>query len=178
MSGLKWARTVIVVWACFSLVLPLPLLQAQQPPSRATPLAPTPCDVGLYQGGFLHGTVVDGAGRRKAGAVVRLFQDDTLVGATETNTGGEFSIQLARGGIYQLVAGDRVMLVRCWAPATSPPSAHQSLLISLEETYRGQVSPATCSLANPWVIAGIAVAAIAIPVALAANRDDRPAASQ
>jgi hypothetical protein len=32
-------------------------------------------------------------------------------------------------------------------------------------------------MANPWVIAGIAVAAIAIPAALKNNRDDRPAGS-
>ena len=30
---------------------------------------------------------------------------------------------------------------------------------------------------NPWIIAGVALAAIAIPIAIDANRDDRDASS-
>jgi hypothetical protein len=121
--------------------------------------------------------VVDDAGKAASGINVLLFHEDQLVASGLSDANGEFAIANLGGGNYQIAAGERLVLLRCWAPRTAPPTAARSTLIQVSDIERGQVHPAACCLANPWVIAGIAAAAIAIPIALKNNRDDRPEGS-
>ncbi len=172
---MRWCdkfRAVAVGVALGGLLVPTGHLYGQLPPAQIT-TSSQPMDVGLGDGHVLRGHVVDNAGNAADHVNVLLFTGGELVASGQSDARGRFAIANLRGGVYQLAAGDQVSFIRCWAPNTSPPTAKQSVLLQVEDVQRAQISPASCALANPWVIAGIVAAAIAIPVALKANSDDR-----
>jgi hypothetical protein len=92
---------------------------------------------------------------------------------------GGFAVPDLAGGVIEFVDGTRSWHVRCWAHGTAPPSSVAVLCLAGEQdVVRGQVAPGCWGLNNPWVIAGLVAAAIAIPIALSNNRDDRDDASE
>ena len=139
-----------------------------------------PCawDVTLGTGGTLSGHVVDPQGAPRAGVAVALYRDQQQLQADTTGADGQFTLTNLTGGMYQLSDGNTVMVLRCWREGTAPPHATAHVLLGGQSATRGQVEPSAFSLSNPWVIVGIATAAIVIPVALYNNRDDREPASQ
>ncbi len=172
---MRWCirmRAVAVGVALGGLLIPTGCLQGQST-SSATVTNAQAIDIGLEEGNVLRGYVVDNAGNAAGHVSVLLFSGNELTASGLSDAQGRFAIANLRGGVYQLAAGDQVSFIRCWAPHTSPPTAKQSVLLQVENVQRAQISPASCALANPWVIAGIVAAAIAIPVALKANSDDR-----
>ena len=173
----KWTQWSAVLLAASGLLIPAPCLVAQSPTQSGALHSPQPLDVALEEGHVLRGHVVDNAGHPAFGVHLLLFQGQRLVASGQSDENGQFAIANVRGGSYQIAAGERLVLLRCWAPHTAPPTSVRSTLIQIADVERGQVHPAACVMANPWVIAGIAVAAIAIPAALKNNRDDRPAGS-
>jgi hypothetical protein len=82
------------------------------------------------------------------------------------------------GGVYELQTLASSDVCRVWAPRTAPPSAQDGvLLVTDDELARGQrgcfgEGGALSWLSNPWVLGGIVVAAIAIPLGVAAADDD------
>ncbi|MEM7312504.1 MAG: hypothetical protein AAF497_05070 [Planctomycetota bacterium] len=185
----KWTRRSLTTLATIGLLLPTPCVFGQSPtpenqskPTTTTeqeshPAPVVTTDVALDEGNVLRGVVVDNAGQRAADIHVLLFHHQKLVATGQSNKEGEFAIANLRGGFYQIAAGERVVSVRCWTADSAPPKAVASTLIQISDIQRGQVHPATCALANPWVIAGFAAAAIIVPVSLKVNRDDRPLGS-
>ena len=185
----NWTRRSITTLATIGLLLPTPCVFGQSPKpenhsslkdatsrkAEENPVAEV--DVALDAGNVLRGVVVDNAGQRATNIHVLLFHHQRLVAEGQSNEDGEFAIANLRGGFYQVAAGERVVSVRCWTPDSAPPKAVASTLIQISDVARGQVHPATCALANPWIIAGFAAAAIIVPVSIKANRDDRPLGS-
>lgn len=174
----NWMRTAAVQLALAGVLLPAPGLLAQAPESAADAAGAGRFwqrqDVALQPGGILRGYVVDNAGRAAPAIEVQLFQNQQLVASGKSDDQGAFAIGQMRGGFYQLAAGDRLLLLRCWTEESAPPAARASTLLQITDVQRGQVHPGSYALASPWVITGVAIAVIAIPVALKANRDDRP----
>ena len=85
------------------------------------------------------------------------------------------------GGVYDLRRQHSSGVYRLWAPRTAPPAAEKGvLLVTGDGVQLGQKGYCDAKrseqhfgfLANPWVLAGIVAAAIAIPLAVASNDDD------
>ncbi len=132
---------------------------------------PLVTDVALAQGGILNGKVVDRQGAAQARVAVHLVRDGEMVAASETDAQGEFHVAGLRGGVYQVETSQSVGVYRLWAEQTAPPAANEGILIvNGDDAVRGnQCGPGggvLGFLANPWVLAAIVAAAIAIPLAL------------
>lgn len=150
---------------------------ASRTPETVTQAA-APIDVSISATGHVRGMAVDEAGQALSGMrIYLLHQEGMVVAQTVTDNEGQFTLPVGQGGVYQIVADGSLLLLRCWASETAPPRAQESFLVSVGSVQRGQIHPAMCGLANPWVITGIVVAAIAIPVAINNNRSDRDPAS-
>ena len=171
----KWLTALAVTTASVGLVIPTSCLQAQQPRESRQP--GTALDVALGDDGALTGFVVDDSGQPRAAFPIQLQRLDAGVIDAVSNERGQFRCQLQDGGMYLLAAGDQCRVLRCWAPGTAPPNARSQVVVQANDVVRGQISPASSGLGNPWVITGLAVAAIVIPVALHNNRADRDAGS-
>jgi hypothetical protein len=136
---------------------------------------PLVTDVALGHGGVLVGKVVDRQGAAQAGVAVRVAQQGEVVATVETNGQGEFQVADLRGGVYQIETSQGVGVYRLWAEQTAPPSANDGVLIvSGDDAVRGNQNGGGLLgvLANPWVLALIVAAAIAIPLALDDDDDD------
>jgi hypothetical protein len=104
---------------------------------------------------------------------------------TYTDEQGHFRMEGLVGSTYQVQAAGQIQIVRAWAEGTAPPQALDALLLVYDNpVVLGQNcgSPVCGSgvcgvprpLANPFILGGLVVAAIAIPVAIH-NSDDGPA---
>ena len=184
MRSWKALREIAVVLATCGLFTPPSLVVAQLPtaveksaPHTASAVAQ---DVALDDNGLLQGVVVNNTGVLQTGVDVAVYavSDYVVVGKTSTDAAGRFQLRLTQGGVYRLVAGDRSLMLRCWAGSTAPPCASQQLMVAVDQLHRGQISPAACGLGSPWVMAGLVAAAIIIPVAIHNNREDRASASE
>lgn len=162
--------------ACVGMIIPVQCLRADEPSNVGQPVAAV--DVALGEDGSLTGVVVDGSGQPKPALPVQIQQFETNIASATSDDTGEFRCHLKSGGIYLLAAGDQLVLLRCWSHGTAPPHARTRLVVQASDVVRGQIHPAACGLANPWVITGVALAAIAIPVAIHNNRADRDDGSE
>ena len=160
-------------------VVPAPLMGEERVAS--TPVmsdVATPLDVEVTRDGLLSGTTVDPNGAVLANAKLSLLgEGGDLIHTTTSDEEGRFELQVDRGGTYEIVVDGNRTLVRCWAAETAPPNATPSPILRVGPVARGQIHPAVCSFANPWVITGLVTAAIVIPIAIHNNRDDRESAS-
>lgn len=145
-------------------------------------------DVALQPGGRLQGQVLDQQGTVQPHARVTIGQQGEAVAVTQTNDQGHFAVHGLPAGVYQVHTEMGVGVYRLWAPQTAPPAAQDSiLLVHSNNVVRGVVGggpgpvapaypPAEPTgggwmsglgfLANPWVLAAIVAAAIAIPLAV------------
>jgi hypothetical protein len=139
-------------------------------------------DVALANGGVFAGQLVDAQNVAKVGERVTLLYESRPLATTATDQRGNFAFRGLRGGMYQVAAAGRVEGYRLWAPETAPkgvPTA--ALLVGDDSLVRGQyynyqyqrgmlpgIPPARYLLANPWVVAGVAATAVAVPVGIAA----------
>jgi hypothetical protein len=168
--------------ACLGLLIPTPMLNAARAASGDRPAekpVPVAADVALGAGGRLVGQAVDAAGRPLAAAPVILQQADREVAATTADQQGRFAVRGLRGGTYRIAAGEAQGVYRLWAPGTAPPSARPAALVVAGDADRvlGQAGPhgplAYWFCCNPWILAGLVAAAIAIPVAIHNHQVDR-----
>ncbi len=154
--------------ACWSMVAPQ-LVYATSPASSSVGESiVTARDVALGAGGTLRGQVVDGQGVAQAAARVAVVKDNQLVTLANTDKAGEFTVSNLSGGVYQIATEKGAGVYRLWAPRTAPPAASDSaLVVANGEVVRGNFDGSWLGfLANPWVLAGLVAAAIAIPLAL------------
>jgi hypothetical protein len=65
-------------------------------------------------------------------------------------------------------------MYRVWTVNTAPPVAQPgAMVVAGQDLVRGQASsPVLRFFTNPWVLAGLVGAAIAIPIALSNDDDD------
>ncbi|MFV2068550.1 MAG: carboxypeptidase regulatory-like domain-containing protein [Pirellulales bacterium] len=161
----KLIRGTVVTMTCFSM-LTAQLVQAAQPLVR---------DIALQSSGVLQGQVLDTQGIPRAGVQVALTQHGKPVSMASTGRDGRFQMANLTGGVYEIQTPMGSNVYRLWAPRTAPPSAQDGVLVVAgDEVVRGFGNfggGALGLLANPWVLAGIVAAAIAIPLAISDNND-------
>jgi hypothetical protein len=187
MKCTAWLRTVMLLLSCLGLLIPSPVVAAITAPAKAAGETPRPMpkalDVELHKGGMLVGQVVDAQGTPQVKMPVSLTQGDKTLANAATNRGGFFAVSGVSAGTYRVAAGKTQGIYRLWAPGTSPPTAQQgTLLVVGQGPSRGQngtTGPIGYWLGNPWIIAGLIAAAVAIPVAIHNNQihHDKPASN-
>lgn len=131
-------------------------------------------DISLQQGDLLHGQLLDAQGIPEANSPVVLTQEGRPIADARTDADGTFRVAGVRAGVYELATVHGRGVYRLWAPDTAPPSAQQGVLMYSGEVVRGKggsghgpwMHGLGSTLANPWVLALIVAAAIAIPLAL------------
>jgi hypothetical protein len=163
-----WAAMLAAVGTC----LPTAAWSADAPRAAASGV-----DVALGDGGLFVGQVVDAQGAKIAKAEVSIRYDGKEVVRTATDDNGVFAAKGLRGGQYDVVAADHSAPVRLWAPDTAPPSARTAaLIITGGDVVNGQHGRPGGILAwmqaHPLIVAGVVVAAVATPIAIAAADDD------
>jgi hypothetical protein len=179
MKRVGWLHRALVTLATLGLVLPGHMLAADAPVAArpAVPKSEAPAthviDVSLQAGGVLRGVVVDQQGALQSKTDVKVWQKDREIAATQTDEQGRFAVNSLRGGMYQITAAGGQGMYRLWTVNTAPPVAQPgAMVVAGQDLVRGQASsPVLRFLTNPWVLAGLVGAAIAIPIALS-NDDD------
>jgi len=171
MKCTAWLRTLTLVLACLGLLIPSPVVAAATAPGQAAPKArppvPKTLDVKLHGGGMLLGQVVNAQGIPQSKVPVALMQGSKTLVRTATNPGGFFAVSRVPSGTYRISAGKTQGVYRLWAAKTAPPKARPgALLVVGEGPARAQTGPIAYWLGNPWIIAGLVAAAVAIPVAI------------
>ncbi len=166
-SGLAWL-------AVLAMLAPTGLLSAAE---RPLPVAATASDVALSPEGTLRGQVMSPQGHGLPGVHVTVSSGTRDLGSTVTAADGRFEIRGLKGGVLTLTAETTRMTLRAWTATAAPPAARSNVLLvagqsqTLGQSWRGFKKVAT----NPWVIAGVVAAAVAIPVAIHNSNDDDPA---
>jgi len=156
-------KGLVVFLATLGACMPQVLMAAQ--PAQT----PNIVDVALRDRGVLVGQVVDVSGAPQAKVPVSLQTGQQQLGTATADANGYFAFSGLRGGVYQVVAAEGQGAYRLWTPGTAPPTAQQgALVVAGQDLVRGQGGGRLRFwLSNPWVIAGIVAAAVAIPVAVA-----------
>ncbi|HUG68487.1 MAG TPA: carboxypeptidase-like regulatory domain-containing protein [Pirellulaceae bacterium] len=154
-------KTFTVMLACAGLL-------AGQTVQAASPVLR---DVALQPGGVLNGQVLNEQAVAQGQAKVAVVHKGKPLTVTETDQEGRFVLTGLEPGIYELHLAEGGGAYRVWAPRTAPPAAEQGvLLVQDSRIVRGRHNGGHFGwLANPWVLAGIVAAAIAIPLALSNN---------
>lgn len=175
MSIKRFFRGGITILTCCGM-LSAQLAQAAGPQTtipatrESTAALPAIRDVALAESGIFRGQVVDQQGVGTADLPLVVVRDGQEVARSQTNATGQFEFRGLNGGIYELHTPVGGGVYRLWAPRTAPPAAESSVIIVPDElVVRGQFyrgGRALGWLANPWVLAAIVAAAIAIPLAL------------
>lgn len=173
----KFLRGCVVMMTCTGM-LSAQLAQAAGAPTQQTTATgvATPQlkiqDVSLHDHGVFTGTVLDKSGAARASVPVAVSRQGQVVARTETDASGRFAVQGLTGGVYEVQTPVGSGVYRLWAPRTAPPAAHSMAMVTSDQSVvRAQMSlqnggSAFSWLANPWVLAGVVAAAIAIPLAL------------
>jgi len=131
--------------------------------------APVVVDVALRDGGVLVGQVVHAQGFPLAKLPVVLRSGDQQLAVSKTDAAGLFAFRGLQSGVYQVVAAKGQQTYRVWPQKAAPPSAKPGALIIVgKDMVRGQRAARTFRnmMANPWVIGGLIVVAVAVPVAI------------
>ncbi len=161
-------KTLTVMLACAACFWGL-TVQAASPIMR---------DVALQPGGVLNGQVLNEQALARDQAKIAVVHNGKLLTVTETDNEGRFVLTGLAPGVYELHLAEGGGAYRVWAPRTTLPAAEQSvLLVQDSRVVRGMHHGAGHFghggnfgwLANPWVLAGIVAAAIAIPLILSDN---------
>jgi hypothetical protein len=131
-------------------------------------------DVALQPGGILAGRLVDAQGTAQPGTVISVQYGEREVARTTTDAQGLFAARGLRGGQYLIVTPTGYSFYRLWAEGTAPPTAQpEAVVVARPDVVRGQFGYGMAWVDwmgnHPYLTAGTIAAAIAIPVALAAN---------
>ncbi len=163
-----------LVWlALLGVIVPAPALLAADRPVSSVAVSG---DVALSAGGILRGQVLSPQGRSVSGMRVAVSSGARELGSAVTNADGRFEFSGLRGGVLTLAVGQTSKTVRAWTPKAAPPAARGEVFLvagqsqTLGQSWGGFRNVIT----NPWVIAGVVAAAVAIPVAIH-NANDDPA---
>ncbi len=149
-----------------------PLTSVQPTVAAEVKTAPTIRDVVLDSENMLHGRLVDRGFSPIQGEVL-VRQGARLVATTETAEDGRFAVRLTQGGMYELSTSTDQITVRAWTQAAAPPQAPRELVYVHGHVLRGQEGTMPFRSISPWLIAGVAAAAIGVPILVANHRDDR-----
>jgi hypothetical protein len=161
--------------SCWALVVPPRFVSA----ASSAPHGLQAVDIALGQGGVFHGQLLNAQAVPLSGVDVAVRNAQGDLARAVTDQQGKFVLRDVPAGVHQVILGSSLQVVRFWAPNAAPPSAKPALLVvAAEDVVRGKgdlggagewwqnLSPA-CKL---LLLGGVA-AAIAIPIALAADDD-------
>jgi hypothetical protein len=135
-------------------------------------------DVVLTADGVLLGQVLDPQARPRALVPVSIYASGREIGRGVTDNNGYFAFRGLTGGTYQLAAVGGVSTYRVWSRGAAPATAQPGVLVVAgQDLSRGQLGWARFWLSHPYVLGGLAGAAIGGGIALAieADDDDEPA---
>ena len=164
--GLMWLAVV-------GMVMPVSVVQAVERPAVSAAAA---SDVALSRDGTLRGQLLSPQGHGLGGVHVLVSSGTRELGSTVTRADGRFELRGMKGGVLTLTAGQSQSTVRVWTATAAPPAARGDvLLVAGQSQVLGQWGGFKKVITNPWVIAGIVAAAVAIPVAIHNSNDDDPA---
>jgi len=162
MKSLRFVKGAVVALASIGLLLPQVAL-AGQPQLAGSPQLIG--DIELGDGGILAGQVVDAGGNAVAGMKVTIRDAAGRSAETATTADGYFAVSGLRGATYLVETEQGSAMYRAWTKGTAPPVAQKGVLMVVgNEVVRGQ-GPMVNFLTNPWVVASLIAAAIAIPIA-------------
>ena len=174
---MKWncASHLAASLACLVMVFsPVAALAEDAQPSR---------DIVLQQGNVLSGQVIDSEGSIQSMTLVTVENHEAEVARVRTDDQGRFSVTGLPGGVYKVASRGQESVYRMWAPNTAPPVAQQGLTMVVgKDVVRGQYgyAPGPFTSIGQWcadhplMCAAAVGAAIAIPIAVAADDDDGP----
>lgn len=174
MSGMKLVRSSAITMAMLGLLCPQFALASGAGDANRPSFQLTPRDVKLGEGGALNGQVVDRQGMPVVGTRIVVGQSGKTVADAQTDRNGYFRIAGLRSGVYSVATTRSVAVYRVWQSNVAPPAATSSaLLVNGEEVIRSQQGGSIVAwLANPLVLGGLTVTAIAIPLALDDDDDE------
>lgn len=114
----------------------------------------------------IEGQLVDGNGAAQAKNPIVLISQGQIVSKAVTAANGQFSIPVAKAGVYQISDGKSETTVRVWTASAAPPSAKPGLLlVTGTSTERGALDNRTISaLIGIGVFAGVTAAVVAAAV--------------
>jgi hypothetical protein len=141
--------------------------------AKATRLVvPRITDVAMDEHQVVHGRVLNDSSAPIPGAGIEVFQGAKQVGQVMADECGQFQWKCAGGGTYHLLTNGQVTTVRIWTAAAAPPHSVKHVALVPGQVARGQSGTFPYTQVNPWVVAGVVAAAVAIPVVLHNNRTD------
>jgi len=172
MSGTRLIQSVAVCLATIGICLPqLAFAAAPQ-----TGQGPVVTDVRLHESGALIGQVVTPENRPVPGVQVVLQTAGRQLAVGQSDNNGYFAFNGLQNGVYQLVTPKGHAVYRVWTHVTAPPSAQLGALVvegdsTVRGNYPGYARGFRNLMANPWIVAAIIAAAVAIPVAIHNSKD-------
>jgi hypothetical protein len=174
MNFLRWSRALGAL-ACAGMLLPPSWANAGEPvvsPSRVNSALAIE-DVALGDNQSFQGVVLAENGQSMANTEVVISQLGREVARTTTDESGRFGFQGLRSGLHLARAGQGGSLFRFWAAGTAPPHARRNVTLVDRVTVRGQRPFRELFTSNAFILTGIVVAAIAIPIAVHDARNDK-----
>ena len=166
MKRAAFIQHVIAFLAVAGLCFPQIALAAPTP----TNPAPAVADVRLHDGGIVHGRVVSSENAAMADTAVSLRSGEQILAIGRTDRNGYFAFTGVSNGVFQMETPGGRQTVRLWTAGTAPPAAQPYARIVY--TVRGQCCEPSVArtvrdlMANPFFVAGLIAAAVAIPVAI------------
>lgn len=145
--------------------------------SNLPAVRPATVDVMLGNGGVLQGYVVDAQGVPVAKAPITLTTETGEAVVAIADAKGRFGFRGLEGAGYQLHTERGVVNCRAWAAAAAPPQSSATLLLVHDDqlvrgqwaappAVNGSVSRLKRAMTNPFFVATVVGAAVAIPVAI------------
>jgi hypothetical protein len=162
---MKWIQGVAVCLATLGFCIPQVAIAAAPQAGKA----PVVTDVRLHESGAMLGQVVSPENLPASGLQVALQSNGKPLAVATSDKNGYFAFAGMQNGVYEVVAPEGRAMYRVWTPATAPPSAQLgALVVNGNDTVRGQhaMHGFRNLMANPWFVAGVIAAAVAIPVAI------------
>ena len=166
MKRAAYLQHMIAFLAVAGLCIPPVALAAPTP----TNPAPAVADVRLHDGGIVHGRVVTCENGAMADTMVSLRSGEQVLAVGRTDRNGYFAFTGVSNGVFQMETPGGRQSVRLWTAGTAPPAAQPCARIVY--TVRGQCCQPSVArtfrdlMANPFFVAGVIAAAVAIPVAI------------
>ena len=111
------------------------------------------------------GQVLDAQGAPIKDEAVSIRHNGEEVAQAKTDELGRYQVRGLKTGLYQVVTTQGGANYRVWDAKIAPPAAQPGALMIIGQPVRGQLGGGGI-LGNPWVLGGIAAAAIIIPLAL------------
>ena len=173
MNFMRPLLRLCVVLACLGIPLQSAAVHGARPAVGQSHPDSTSCflgvvgDVELDAKGSLHGVVINLQGVPVAHADVVVRYADREIAKTSTDALGCFSVEGLRGGTYLMTVGNSTKLYRTWVARTAPPKTSRlALVIVGGDLVRGQAPFGAFFASDAFIIAGMAGAMVAIPVAI------------